>query len=327
MSDITVIICYFKRRNLIQQTLESVTRQSVSPGEIILIDDGSEDGVEEVVSNYPTIQYHEHINRGVSASRNVGIKLATGDRILFLDDDDLITEDAIQKLSSLGNDSDTVGALACKNFSHSVDEDNQAVWRFKTGEGWLPQLFLGTLPIHSYLLPKSLLVQAGGFDESMTHSEDWDLWLRLAVAGAKLKYIDQVGGYYRQHTNSVSKNHFAMIYSRAKVLCRCFEEIEHHPLFRNTWAPHFLRACWSTVRHLDFYARFRQLEVSDLNHVRGVLENVLVQLHNEGIRVGSQGPLLLRLLHSGAGKPGTWYWRCFNQVLAATEYMTGGIKF
>src|SRR5437764_1809453 len=86
---VSVVILYYKRREIIEQTLNSVLQQDYPHREIILIDNHSEDDVRELVEGLSPeirlIQLDE--NKGACGGRNVGIRLAKGDIFIFLDDD------------------------------------------------------------------------------------------------------------------------------------------------------------------------------------------------------------------------------------------------
>ena len=86
---ISVIIPTFNRKKILSRAIQSVINQSLSPFEILIIDDGSNDGTEEwVKENFQNIKYVYQNNRGVSSARNIGIENANGDWVAFLDSDD-----------------------------------------------------------------------------------------------------------------------------------------------------------------------------------------------------------------------------------------------
>jgi len=74
---------------LVREAIASVTAQSYPDVEVIVVDDGSNDGTAEVVQQFAGVQYVYQSNRGVSAARNGGVALARGELIAFLDSDDL----------------------------------------------------------------------------------------------------------------------------------------------------------------------------------------------------------------------------------------------
>ena len=90
---ISVVIPTFNRISLVARAIDSVLKQSLNPYEIIVVDDGSDDGTSEMIQNkYKSIKLIQQQNNGVSAARNNGIKHAKGDWIGLLDSDDEWTE-------------------------------------------------------------------------------------------------------------------------------------------------------------------------------------------------------------------------------------------
>ena len=86
---ISVVIPTFNRISLVARAIDSALKQSLNPYEIIVVDDGSDDGTSEMIQNkYKSIKLIQQQNNGVSAARNNGIKHAKGDWIALLDSDD-----------------------------------------------------------------------------------------------------------------------------------------------------------------------------------------------------------------------------------------------
>ena len=90
---ISVVIPTYNRIALVERAIDSVLRQSIKPFDIIVVDDGSDDGTSEMIQKkYRSINLVQQQNSGVSAARNNGIKHAKGDWISLLDSDDEWTE-------------------------------------------------------------------------------------------------------------------------------------------------------------------------------------------------------------------------------------------
>jgi glycosyltransferase involved in cell wall biosynthesis len=99
---VSVVVPTYNRASLIGATLESILHQSYAPAEVIVVDDGSTDGTESVVSRFPgTVRYHRTENSGVCAARNLGVSLATSSWIAFCDSDDLWTSEKLAKQLTL----------------------------------------------------------------------------------------------------------------------------------------------------------------------------------------------------------------------------------
>lgn len=103
MKKISVIIPIYNAEKYIAKCLDSILIQSKENVELILINDGSTDRSEEIVSTYlgkykASIKYIKQVNQGVANARNIGIEKATGDYIIFVDSDDYIDKDLFEKL-------------------------------------------------------------------------------------------------------------------------------------------------------------------------------------------------------------------------------------
>lgn len=106
----SVIVCTYNRADLLPRALDSLLAQSETDWEAIIIDDGSMDGTKEVVNRYSAIcnrfkYFQRSINRGIAAARNIGIQLASGRFITFLDSDDeyAVNHLAVRKQILLSN--------------------------------------------------------------------------------------------------------------------------------------------------------------------------------------------------------------------------------
>lgn len=97
MEKVSVIIPCYNSEKYIAETLESVFNQSCGNIEVIAVDDGSTDLTHEILNRYPLSKIIKTANRGVSAARDAGLEVSTGNLIVFLDSDDLLTKDSIER--------------------------------------------------------------------------------------------------------------------------------------------------------------------------------------------------------------------------------------
>ena len=89
MMNISVVIPTYNRIELLKRSIDSVINQTIKPSEIIIVDDGSNDGTEAMVKKkYDSLKVIKQKNKGASAARNSGIKASSGELICFLDSDD-----------------------------------------------------------------------------------------------------------------------------------------------------------------------------------------------------------------------------------------------
>ena len=187
----SVIITTYNDAKYLKRSISSVIYQSLSPFEIIVVDDGSSDDMAEEIVNFLqsqtdlTIVFKKKTNGGPSSARNIGIKLAKGEFIIFLDADDELLNDSIewrQKiLTSLGKD---CASIYC---SSMVSEQNKTnfIDQIKEINGELDVCLLGRkngIPGGSphYFFRRKVLIEINGYNESLKFNEDFEMILRIA---------------------------------------------------------------------------------------------------------------------------------------------------
>ncbi len=225
---ISVIIPVYNGEKTIRETLESLFKQTFTDFEVLVINDGSKDATLEIVSSIkdPRIKVFSYPNAGPSASRNRGIALASGEYISFLDADDLWTADKLEaQLKTLQAHPEAALAYSWTDF---INESNQFLRRGSyinvTGDVYKHLLLTDFLENGSNpLVRKKALEEVGDFDESLTHGEDWDLWLRLAIRYPFVA-VPSAQILYRFYANSSSTNVSKMEEGSLSVLNRAFSQ-------------------------------------------------------------------------------------------------------
>lgn len=182
--DVSVVIATRNRWGLLPRALDSALRQEAISLEVIVVDDGSDEPrppIEETDDPRVTVVRHER-QRGPSAARNTGTELAGAPWVAFLDDDDIW---APRKLVTTVETARGAGADFC--YSSAVLVDTQlrvlGLQPAPSPDGLLRELLQrNAIPGggSNVVTSASLLRQAGGYDESLSFGEDWDLWIRLA---------------------------------------------------------------------------------------------------------------------------------------------------
>lgn len=182
---ISVIIPVYNGENTIKKTIESVLSQTLPDFELIVINDGSQDATSEIVNsiNDSRIQIFSYPNAGTNSARNRGIYQAKSEHIAFIDADDLWTVDKLEtQLKALQTHPEIAVAYSWSDY---IDQAGKFLRRGShisvTGNVY-PHLLLSNFLENgsNALIRKQALIEVGGFDESLTHAEDWDMWLRLA---------------------------------------------------------------------------------------------------------------------------------------------------
>jgi len=206
--NISVIIPTFNRKETLKRAIQSVVMQSYTPYEIIVIDDGSDDGTKEwLKDNYPDVKYIYQMNSGVSSARNKGIKFARGDWIALLDSDD---EWLPSKLKDQANEIELNPAAKFLHTNEIWIRNGVRVNQMKKHKKYGGYIFEKCLDMcrispSSVLIKKDIFDEIGMFDETLKVCEDYDLWLRFA-SKYPVHFLDQpLIKKYGGHSDQLSK--------------------------------------------------------------------------------------------------------------------------
>jgi glycosyltransferase involved in cell wall biosynthesis len=213
---VSVVIPTYNHRAFVRDTLSSVVSQSYSPLEIIVTDDGSSDGTQDIIkefaASYPNIVPVLHPrNTGIAANVNRGRRLAKGEFLAWLGGDDLMLPDKIvTQVNALRSRPDAVGCC------HDAE-----VFEYPSGRilGLFSELCNGRRGFREgavelwfepgyYMLPSTMMyrmaaVPAHGYDERLRYTNDW-LHDVETFRNGKCIVIDDVLARYRRHPNNVT---------------------------------------------------------------------------------------------------------------------------
>lgn len=205
---VTVIIPTYKRPRLVGRAIESVLKQTIKDLELLVIDDCSQDETRAIVEAIgdPRVRYVKHdTNKGLPAVRNTGIRLARGQYIAFLDDDDEWCPDKLERQLAVipGHD-----AVACAAIANGV---TVRIHR-------RPTITSDDLRRGSFA-PSSLLVKADVlrtvlFDETITQGEDWDALIRL-VQHHSIAWVPAPLLLYNEGTHARMTNEAKLLFGAA----------------------------------------------------------------------------------------------------------------
>ena len=183
-SNISVIIPLYNKVSEIELTLRSVLSQSVSPREIIVVDDGSTDGSAEVVERLatPLVRLIRQPNCGVSAARNRAMREATGEWVALLDGDDMWCSDYLATVAEMIERWPTCGAYGT---GFSVDDGERCVEAAYCQREGIVDFFAESMTRYVLIpsattLRRDLALELGGFPEGMRMGEDQFLWTKIA---------------------------------------------------------------------------------------------------------------------------------------------------
>lgn len=225
---ISVIIPAFNAEKTIEATIQSVTNQTFTDFELIIVNDGSTDRTLEIVNSIedPRIRVLSYPNSGrVSISRNRGFTQAVGEFIAFLDADDLWTPEKLDlQLKALQSNPQ---AAVAYSWVDCIDENGKflrSTRRISINGDVHGELLLGNFLENGSnpLIRKQALIEVGNFDETLLNAEDHDLYLRLA-ANYQFVCVPVPVVLYRISPNSKSCNVVRMEAQSRRVIEKGFE--------------------------------------------------------------------------------------------------------
>lgn len=200
---VSVVIPTYNRAAFVGAAIESALDQSRVPDEILVIDDGSTDDTPQVLAQFgPPVKVIRQVNRGRSAARNAGLANAAGDAVIFLDSDDLLMPECIERCAAALERHADVGVVYTD--AYLCDQNAEPLARYSEAmPGARPSgMVLGELARRNFLTISSMVrrteLEGIEFEVGMEHAEDYDFWRRLA-ARCKFQYVDEPLMQYRFH--------------------------------------------------------------------------------------------------------------------------------
>ena len=245
---VSIIIPTYNQAQYLGRTIESVLAQSFKDYEIIVINDSSTDTTAQVLKTYPDERIRIKTmptNLGPAVTRNVGLEMAQGEFIAFLDSDDLWYPEML--LTMIAYFKGHPGTDIVFGAYHYINEAGQRIgstgypskFRPKPGADLLPVLVvLGNIVHMSASMVRYRCFETyGSFDPSLKRSMDWELWIRMAANNCKIDMIDTVVACYRRHTSNITRVPHQMEKAARQVLDKVFSDealavrlagLEHH---------------------------------------------------------------------------------------------------
>ncbi|MCD4737948.1 MAG: glycosyltransferase [Anaerolineae bacterium] len=258
MLKVSVIIPTYNRVKYLREAVQSVFTQRLSPFEIIIVDDGSTDNTATFAQTLePRVRYVRQEHHGVAAARNLGLDLAQGDLIAWLDSDDLWEPDFLATLVPLLREAPHLAGL----YAGFVYID--AVGKTLTqAAGTIPlQATFSRLIEANFIVTPALIVRrhcfnkVGAFDTQFKIAEDYDMWLRLAKEFT-IQGVQQPLVKIRVHENNTMANLAGFCQARLALARKHFGKQENPP------------ATWSVEKQQGYAYAFRDVA---LKHIQSGL--------------------------------------------------------
>lgn len=215
---VSVIIPCFNNEDFIEQAMLSALNQSYAHYEVIVIDDGSTDGSLDIIRSFgDRIRCETGSNRGAPAARNRGLGLAQGEFVKFLDADDLLLPDCLDRQVSQAQALPAGQKAIVYGDALWIDRQGQPLPGYpiqprQPGEDPVAHILaqnpLTSCPLHR----KAYLQEVGGFDPALPRGQEFDLHLRLVLAG--VEFVHRPGPVYQYRDYSDAQRISNQGYSR-----------------------------------------------------------------------------------------------------------------
>jgi glycosyltransferase involved in cell wall biosynthesis len=241
---VSVLVPCHNYGRFLGQAIDSILAQTLRDWECIIVDDGSSDDTEQVATRYrgidARVRYIRQENAGVSSARNTALSLSRGQLIQFLDADDKIQPGKLEShadyllshpevdLAYGGVDYfyEGDGSIATK-VSDRMDFPNISA----SGERLLSHLVRrNIMVVDSPLIRRTAIDEVGLFDTGLRGHEDWEYWIRLALAGKTFHYVESRDSraLVRVHASSAVQDPTLMLLSNLQI---------RHELSRSALSP------------------------------------------------------------------------------------------
>ena len=207
----SVVIPYYKKRKFIQRCIDAVLAQTYQNFEIILVDDGSNDDVAQLIEEryLGKVNLIQQKNQGVSAARNTGIAAATHNFIAFLDADDYWSPFYLAYNAKIINNETHVKIIGShytrKKSKLELKNNNLDYFKF---ENYFKNAVRNTYFTSSSTIVSNVFFKTNpGFNSNLKRGEDIDVWLRAVASGGNALYINNSLVYYSDEDVNQATNH------------------------------------------------------------------------------------------------------------------------
>ena len=205
---VSVLMSVYNSEQFLKEAINSILEQTFEDFEFIVINDGSKDDSLKIIKSYDDkrIKLISRANKGLTASLNEGLKIASGEYIARQDSDDISVPTRLEKeVEYLDNSPKT--ALVGSNYT-VIDMDGTKLTTTNVftqpADLKLTQITCNQYGHGSIMLRRNILKDVGGYDDSVGYVEDYDLWTRISQV-ADIANIEEPLYLYRRNTESITR--------------------------------------------------------------------------------------------------------------------------
>lgn len=203
---VSVLVRTIGRKAQVRRALQSIANQTWRNIEVVVVEDGPAT-IEDIVAEFPRVRINYiplGVNQGRSRAGNTALEQASGEYFCFLDEDDELYADHIEQLYVALQDN-SAQAVYSSSFEVKTEWDDQYnIVRegarnvvYDEEFSFIEMSRRNLIPICNVLFTRRLYETCGGFDPSLDHLEDWELWLRFIVEAGRFARLPKTTALYR----------------------------------------------------------------------------------------------------------------------------------
>jgi glycosyltransferase involved in cell wall biosynthesis len=275
---VSIVIPAFNAAPWIGKTIESALAQTWPHIEVFVVNDGSTDDTMSIARQYESerLRVITQSNAGASAARNTGLSAATGDYIQFLDADDLLATDKIERQMNLAS---TIGSdfALCANWSRftsstgDADFTPQPLCADMAPVDWVVKKFEHNAMMHpaAWLISRPLATQVGPWDESLSLDDDGEYFTRIVLASQGVRHCREATSFYRSQllgslSGTKSEKAWDSAYRSLAQSAQRLHLVENSPRTRHACATAFQRYIYDTYPRAPQCRRLATTQVEAL---------------------------------------------------------------
>jgi len=268
----SVIIPYYKKRKYIERCLDAVLNQTFKDYEIIVIDDGSNDDIAELLAqNYSgKVTLIQQQNQGVSAARNAGIAAATHDYIAFLDADDYWSPLYLEKMAEVIHQEQNIKIIGShySRIKGKIETENKKLDYFLIKEYFKNALRNMYFFTSATVISKRFFESEAGFNPILKSGEDIDVWFRAVASGGNAYYIRNTLVYYSDEDENqltvAPKNYQNRFFANIETLYFNENKVDNKDFYE------FLsKFIYSSLYHF----KYEKDTEKESNHIKNIITN------------------------------------------------------
>lgn len=258
---VSIIIPVFNAERFIEKCIQSLLQQTYPKIEIIIVDDSSTDKSYLIAKSFENenVKVSQQRNAGAAVARNTGLANASGDYIQFMDVDDFISPDKIEKqVAALNGQENKVAVCGYINFFNGQDlrllkavDQSSFIYSSDCPVEFLLNLWGANgesnfIQTNSWLVPRSVIDKSGGWRNYRCPDDDGEFFTRVLLASEGIVYVPGVYNYYRRspHENKLSgnakKKYLQNVLLNIGLKHEYISKVSQSPKIRNAFAKQYL---------------------------------------------------------------------------------------